>query len=125
MQQDWDGAELSRWWSLNFDELALIETKPLQSRLVFAAQLKMYRRIGLFAEHTGEVPLQPVTYLSEQLSAVVADLHSYGWTGRTGRRHREEILAFLGVRRMTTDDRNELLPSSKGRSAPGLSQRRR
>ncbi|MEH0295917.1 hypothetical protein V6R98_27465 [Agrobacterium sp. CCNWLW71] len=37
MQQKWDGAKLARWWSLNFDELALIETKPLRNRLGFEA----------------------------------------------------------------------------------------
>jgi len=46
VQQNWDGAELARWWSLNFDELALIETKPLRTRLGFAAQMKMYRWAG-------------------------------------------------------------------------------
>jgi TnpA family transposase len=108
VQQDWDGAELSRWWSLNFNELALIETKPPRTRLGFAAQLKMYRLAGRFAERSGEIPQEPVSYLAEQLAAEMTDLHDYDWAGRTGRRHREEILAFLGVRRMTADDRNEL-----------------
>jgi Domain of unknown function (DUF4158) len=54
VKQDWDEAELSRWWSLNFDELALVETKPPRTRLGFATQLKIYRLAGRFAEHTGE-----------------------------------------------------------------------
>lgn len=34
VQQNWDGAELARWWSLNFDELALIETRRYEPGLV-------------------------------------------------------------------------------------------
>ncbi|WP_431324658.1 Tn3 family transposase [Rhizobium sp. YTU87027] len=108
MKRDWDGAELSRWWSLSFDELELIETKPPRTRLGFAAQLKMYRLAGRFAEHVGEVAAEPVAYLAEQLAAAPSDLEEYDWAGRTGRRHREEILAFLAIRRMTEDDRNDL-----------------
>lgn len=81
MQQNWDGAELARWWSLNFDGLALIETKPLQTRLGFAAQMKMYRWAGRFIDHASEFPAEPVAYLAEQLSAALTDLDGYDWAG--------------------------------------------
>ncbi|WP_373415044.1 DUF4158 domain-containing protein [Ensifer aridi] len=125
MQQNWDGAELARWWSLNFDELALIETKPLRTRLGFAAQMKMYRWAGRFIDHASEIPAEPVAYLAEQLSAGLTDLDGYDWAGRTGRRHREEILALLGLRRMTADDRAELVLASNERFAPRQSPQRR
>ncbi|WP_425537755.1 DUF4158 domain-containing protein [Pseudaminobacter soli (ex Li et al. 2025)] len=51
--------ELSRWWSLNSDELALIEAKPSRTSLGFAVQLKTYRHAGPFVDHTGEVPSDP------------------------------------------------------------------
>ncbi|MCM5687843.1 DUF4158 domain-containing protein [Sinorhizobium meliloti] len=50
-------------------KLALIETKPLRTRLGFAAQMKMYRRAGRFIDHASEIPAEPVAYLAEQLSA--------------------------------------------------------
>ncbi|MER9025613.1 DUF4158 domain-containing protein [Mesorhizobium sp. M0815] len=99
MQQYWDGAELARWWSLNFDELALIETKPLRTRLGFAAQMKMYRGAGRFINHASEIPAEPIDYLAEQLSAALTDLDGYDWAGRTGRRHRGGDISPPGSRR--------------------------
>lgn len=108
MAADADEAELSAWWSLSLDELALIETKPPRSRLGFAAQLKLYRRRGRFAERASAIPAAAVHYLAEQVDASPTDLAIYEWTGRSGRRHREEILTFLGIRRMAPADRQEL-----------------
>ncbi|WP_018240580.1 DUF4158 domain-containing protein [Ensifer sp. BR816] len=54
---------------LNFDELALIESKPPRTRLGFAAQLKIVRLAGRFAEHAGDVAAEPVAYLAEQPTA--------------------------------------------------------
>lgn len=85
MKRDWDGAELSNWWSLNFDELALTETKPPRTRLGFATQLKTYRLAGSFADHTGEVAAEPIAYLAEQLAGATSDLEEYDCAGRTGR----------------------------------------
>ncbi|WP_282439121.1 DUF4158 domain-containing protein [Ensifer sesbaniae] len=75
----------------------------------FAAQMKMYRWAARFIDHASEIPAEPVAYLAEQLSAALSDLDGYDWAGRTGRRHREEILALLGLRRMTADDRAALV----------------
>jgi len=51
---------------------------------------------GRFARAASEFADAAITYLAEQVGAAVADLADYDWIGRSGRRHRAEILAHLG-----------------------------
>lgn len=96
--------ELSERWSLGFDELLLLESKSPRTRLGFAAQLKMYRATGRFAQGPADFPTGAVVYLARQTGTAAADLDLYDWQGRTGCRHRAEILELLGVRRLLVRD---------------------
>ncbi len=95
---------LAARWSLGFEDLALLNTKPAGTRLGLAAQLLMYRVAGRFAGAASEFAEAAITYLAEQVEAAVADLADYDWLGRSGRRHRAEILAHLGFRRARQRD---------------------
>src|SRR3546814_1191390 len=53
---------------------------------------------------SGKFPDTVVTYLAEQIGASPADLEGYDWLGRSGRRHRAEILDHLGFRRARRQD---------------------
>jgi len=90
---------LAAGWNLGFEDLALLNTKPAGTRLGFAAQLMMYRMTGRFGRVASEFPDAAIAYLAEQIEAPVGDLGTYDWLGRSGRRHRAEILAHLGFRR--------------------------
>ncbi len=98
-----DGQWAARW-SLGFEDLALLNAKLVTTRLGFAAQLMMYRTSGRFARAASEFPDAAITYLAEQIGAVAEDLADYDWLGRSGRRHRAEILAHLGFRRARQQD---------------------
>lgn len=100
---DVDG-QLAARWSLSFEDLALLNAKPVGTRLGFAAQLMMYRSTGWFSRAANEFPDATITYLAEQIGAPVADFATYDWLGRSGRRHRAEILAHLGFRRVRQQD---------------------
>lgn len=100
--------ELATQWSLRFDEVKLLKTKPPRTHLGFALQLKLFQSRGWFPEHISDAPEAAIAYLAEQLETPLADLAGYEWAGRTGRRHRAEILAFLGFNRMTVADRRAL-----------------
>jgi Domain of unknown function (DUF4158) len=98
-----DGPLAARW-SLTFEDLALLNAKPAATRLGFAAQLVMYRTAGRFGRVASEFPDAAIAYLAEQVGAAAADLAGYDWLGRSGRRHRAEILAYLGFRRARQQD---------------------
>ncbi|WP_439331982.1 DUF4158 domain-containing protein [Pseudoalteromonas caenipelagi] len=109
MKQFWDAHELSEHWSLTFDELELLKTKPARSRLAFCLQLKYYQYTGTFPKSLTDLPDSPLHHLVDQLGTEIKDIKEYDWNGRTGRRHREEILVFLGVAKLTEETRHELV----------------
>lgn len=96
--------ELVRRWSLDFEDLALLSSKPLSARLGFAAQLTSYRATGRFCRSDNEIPVDAVIYLAAQTGTKAGDLADYDWFGRSSRRHRAEILNHLGFRRATRQD---------------------
>lgn len=108
MARDVTEAELTRDWSLAFDEMALLKTKPLRTHLGFIIQLKAFQSTGRFPDALGDVSPAGVAYLGDQLQRSLDDLDDYVWTDRSGRRHRHEILSFLGFRRIKKRDREAL-----------------
>jgi TnpA family transposase len=105
MKTLWDTEELGKYWSLSFEELRLLKTKPARNHLGFTAQLKYYQNTGKFPQACTDIPETPLHYLAEQLEVDVTRLASYDWTGRSAIRHRQEILSFLGIRRVTVQDK--------------------
>lgn len=96
--------DLAGRWSLAFEDFALLNAKPAATRLGFAAQLLLYRTTGRFGRGASEFPDTVVAYLAEQIGASPAELEGYDWLGRSGRRHRAEILGYLGFRRARRQD---------------------
>jgi len=70
---DVDGTLAVRW-SLGFEDLALLNAKPVGTRLGFAAQLLMYRTTGRFGLAASEFPGAAIAYLAGQIGATAADL---------------------------------------------------
>jgi TnpA family transposase len=99
-----EGGEFVTRWSLSFEDLALLNSKPVTTRLGFAAQLMMHRATGRFGRAESDFTSAALAYLSEQIGAPSADLVGYDWAGRSGRRHRSEILDYLGLRRARPQD---------------------
>ena len=108
MERELDAEALSHGWSLSFDELALVEAMEPAARLGFAAQLKMYLQTGRFPDQGSEIASEAAGYLAHQVEANVAVLTEYDCVGRTGRRHRQQILKHLGIRRMAAADKRDL-----------------
>ena len=71
------GGPLTARWRLNFEGLALLNAKPVGTRLGFAAQLLMYRTTGRFGLVASEFPGLAIAYLAEQIGAAAANLADY------------------------------------------------
>ncbi|MGR5174833.1 hypothetical protein [Vibrio owensii] len=54
---------------------------------------------------SNDLPDTPLHYLAEQLEITVVMHHEHDWRGRTGALHRQEILEFLGIRRVSAADK--------------------
>ena len=108
MARDLTDAELASDWSLTFDQMGLLKTKPLRSHLGFVVQLKVFQNTGRFPESLGDVSPTSIAYLGDQLERPPGNLDDYAFTDRSGRRHRREILSYLGFRRMRKREREAL-----------------
>ncbi|MEV4419801.1 DUF4158 domain-containing protein [Patulibacter sp. NPDC049589] len=95
-------------WTLVGEERDLVEAKYGDGRLGFALQLKGFLAWGHFARQTEEFSSEAVAFVAGQIDAAPRDLVGYDWSGRTGRRHRAEIRAFLGFRECTVEDADRL-----------------
>jgi hypothetical protein len=110
MGTNWQAVDgLTAWWSLSFEELGLLEAKPPHTRLGLAAQLKMYGYAGRFVQGAAEFPAGALAYLAQQTGMALVDIEAYDWQGRTSRRHRAEVLRFLGIRQSTGRDMDRAL----------------
>lgn len=119
----WTPTELSASWSLTFDELSLLTTKPPHTSLGLCIQLKFYQNSGRFPLSCTEVPDVVIDYLGEQLGIETSALDRYAWSGRSGRRHRKAILKYLGVRRPKSADKGLFLSWLRDQVCPlGLSK---
>ena len=98
MKQVWTSDELGEYWTLNFEDLALLKRKPSAGRLGFCAQLKFYQLYAGFPQSHGEFAIDVREFLAEQIEISSDEFHVYDWNGRTGRRHRQEILEYLDVK---------------------------
>ena len=105
MKSIWDTEELANHWSLSFEEMQLLKSKPNRNHLAFVSQLKFYQNSGRFPSSAKDISPTVLHYLANQIEADVGHLHSYDWSGRTGSRHRREILDFIGIRRISAADK--------------------
>jgi len=98
MKRMWSVEELHEHWSVSPSERDLLFRREHVGRLGFIAQLAFYRLHAGFPEHRNEFAPIVIAHLAEQLGVEAATLDEYDWNGRTGRRHRDAILEFFGVR---------------------------
>ncbi|WP_454060729.1 DUF4158 domain-containing protein [Elizabethkingia ursingii] len=109
MKKIWNDEELGQHWSLTYEELELLKTKPEKNHLAFCMQLKYYQYYGAFPENEKELSEITVQYISEQLEIDIDTLFYYDWENRTARRHKQEILIFLKIRKIDSKDRINII----------------
>jgi len=54
------------------------------------------------------IPGSVFDYMSRQMGLSKSEIEDYDWNGRTAKRHRSEILSFLGIRRVDLSNREAL-----------------
>jgi hypothetical protein len=64
--------------------------------LAAAVELVHYRQNGRFLKAANDLPAGVAEQLADAIGTQAGDLDGWLWSGRTSRRHRAEILEFLG-----------------------------
>lgn len=109
-------------WSLSFSELEFVHGYRHATRIGIAVQLLHFRHHGYFPTSLDEVSSDAVEYVADQVGECVGSAPIYVIGSDTSRRHRLEILRFLGIRRATDRDRKAIRTELKLQAArPGLS----
>ncbi|HEX5657341.1 MAG TPA: DUF4158 domain-containing protein, partial [Polyangiales bacterium] len=106
MKRFWSMEELHEQWSVSADDVAQMPDKQQSGRLGFVAQLAFYRAHHAFPDHRGALAPMVIEHLAGQVGVFAWTLNDYDWNDRTGRRHRESILDYLGVRAFDDDAEN-------------------
>jgi Domain of unknown function (DUF4158) len=97
MQQLWSAEELVEHGSLAPEELSHLPGKTDDGKLGFAVQLAFYKRHANFPDDEADVAPAVTAHIAGQIDVAPTVLDGYDWSGRTGRRHRQQILDFLAV----------------------------
>ena len=97
MQSLWSTEEVGEHWTLGAEDLAWLSGLPDAGKLGLAVQLMYWRRNGRFPDDEADLAPAVVRHLAAQIGVGVEVLEDYGWTGRTGRRHRRLVLDHLAV----------------------------
>ena len=104
MERESGLADPSGWWRLSAAEEGFLAAKHPRTRLAAAAELVHYRQTGRFLKATDDLPEGVVEQLAAAAGTEPDGLDGWLSSSRTSRRHRAEILEFLGVRRLTRRD---------------------
>jgi TnpA family transposase len=97
MRQLWSADELGEHWTLLPEDLAVLIDLPDAGKLGLAAQLTYWRQNGRFPGDEADLAPAVIGHLATQVGVGANALDGYDWIGRTGRRHRRTILAYLAV----------------------------
>lgn len=95
-------------WSLSFGDIGLIEGVNRSGRVWFAFQLSFFRERARFPSRLGDVQVDVLRYLAEQLGIAAPESRDFEYVHVTARRHRAAILRHLGIRRAAERDRQAL-----------------
>ncbi|PJG45768.1 hypothetical protein CAF53_24090 [Sphingobium sp. LB126] len=78
------------------DDVAFIAGNADAGKLGLACQLAFWRSQGRFPDEEADLAPAVIAHLAGQIG-VEADVESYAFTGRSGRRHRQLVLDHLAV----------------------------
>lgn len=96
MKRLWSVDELGERWTLSPDDVAFVAGNADAGKLGLACQLAFWRSQGCFPEEEADLAPAVLAHLAGQIG-VEADVESYAFTGRSGRRHRQLVLDHLAV----------------------------
>ena len=110
MKWRWTQEELAESWHVGESELSFLGRRTGLNRFGLAVLLKFFQKEGRFPSSMRSIPTDILIFVADQVGVNYREMASYDWSGRTAKRQRTEVLAFLGVQRFQTQHRNTLKP---------------
>jgi len=94
--------ELGREWTLEFDEVQFIWSKPKESWIDYGVQIAFFKKAGRFPAKASEVGSGIIDYIRSQLYRSGKVMPWLPSDGRTERRRRLEIKELLSIKPLTS-----------------------
>jgi Domain of unknown function (DUF4158) len=98
----------THWELLQVEKELMRHRGGRQSQVGHAVPLKFFQKEGWFPLHRNEIPTESITYLAQQLKMPADEYRIYNWGGRSIKRHRATIHAFLKFHETTAQDVKDL-----------------
>ncbi len=98
MKRLWSTNELASRWTLSLDDLQLTVDHGDEAKLGLMCQLALWREHARFPEVEADIAPAVVEHLARQVGVPAETIERYDFAGRSGRRHRRAVLAYLAVR---------------------------
>jgi len=97
MKRLWSTDELVLRWTLSPDDEQLTADHGDEAKLGLMCQLAFWREHARFPDVEADIAPAVVEYLAQQVGMAADVIERYDFTGRSGRRHRRTVLAYLAV----------------------------
>jgi hypothetical protein len=91
-------------WLVLPEEVRLLTNRTPHGRLGFAVLLKFFQAEGRFPDSQGEVGVNIIANIAEQIGVSADAWQDLVWEGRTIKRHRADIREWCGFREVTLSD---------------------
>ncbi|NES64070.1 MAG: Tn3 family transposase [Okeania sp. SIO2D1] len=109
MKQNWELNELIEEWTLLPQERELLKNKIGVNRLIFAVLLKFFQYAHKFPDSPKDIPLNVIEYLASQVNISASEYHNHPWQKRSIMRFRGEIRDYLGIKKATAKELQEMV----------------
>lgn len=109
MKQNWELNELIEEWTLLPQERELLKNKIGVNRLIFAVLLKSFQYTHKFPDSSKDIPFNVIEYLASQVNISTSEYQNYQWQKRSTMRFRGEIRDYLGIKKATAKELQEMV----------------
>ena len=95
MKRCWNEQQLAEHWTLFDAEMALLANRTSRGQIGLAALLEYFQINGRFPRRHRDVPGPVLAFLGEQISAPPEAWFEYNLSGRSAKRDRSQLRAYL------------------------------
>jgi len=105
MKRNWNTEELIEYFSISKQEKKLLKNKRgNHNKLGFIVLFKYFKKEARFPIFKREIPKIIINFIAKQINVDYLMMNKYEWKSRSIKRHKTEILDYLGFRLSTVVD---------------------
>jgi TnpA family transposase len=104
MKQNWTMEELEEIWTLQPDELTLLDNRTKENKLGFALIFKYFQITSFFPKEISDIPKAIIFHIAKQINVASKIAQSYKWNKKSFEAYRRQIRDYLGFRKFRKED---------------------